>query len=89
MIKNFIEQVFQEVIEGLNADKEVISRYFSPSYIQYVDGHSLNYQEFVQHMIAQKSMLNYVKVTIERIVIADNKICTVHKVDAIKKVVPR
>lgn len=83
--KNFIEQVFKEVIEDLNANEEVISRYFSPSYIQHVDGHTLNYKEFVQHMMVQKTLLDSVKVTIERSVFEDGKFCTVHRVDAIKK----
>lgn len=83
--KNFIERVFKEVIEDLNADEKIISQYFSPHYIQYVDGHHLNYEDFVQHMVVQKSLLDSVKVCIEHCVIEGNAICTVHRVDAIKK----
>jgi len=83
--KNFIEKVFKEVIEDLNADEKVISDYFSTQYIQYVDGHCLNYEDFVQHMAIQKSLLDSVKVCIEHCVIEGNSICTVHRVDAIKK----
>lgn len=83
--KDFIEKIFKEVIEDLNADEQIISKYFSPLYIQYVDGHQLNYKDFIQHMIAQKSLLDSVKVCIEHCVIEGNAICTVHKVDAIKK----
>jgi limonene-1,2-epoxide hydrolase len=83
--KNFIEKVFKEVIEDLNANEEIISQYFSPHYIQHVDGHHLNYQDFVQHMVVQKSLLDSIKVCIEHCVIEGNAICTVHRVDAIKK----
>lgn len=83
--RNFIEKVFKEVIENLDADEETISEYFSPYYTQYVDGHKLNYEDFVQHMRLQKSLLTSAKITIEYCVIEGNAICTVHKVDAIKK----
>lgn len=82
--RNFIEKVFKEVIENLDADEKTISQYFSPYYTQYVDGHKLNYEEFVQHMMVQKSLLTSAKITIEHCVIEGNAICTVHKVDAIK-----
>lgn len=83
--KNFIERVFKEVIEDLNANEKTISQYFSPDYIQQVDGHRLNYEDFVQHMIVQKSLMNSIMVSIERCIIEGNAICTVHRVDAIKK----
>jgi hypothetical protein len=83
--RDFIERVFKEVIEDLNANEQIISQYFSPLYIQYVDGHELNYKDFVQHMIVQKSLLDSIEVCIDHCVIEGNAICTVHKVDAIKK----
>lgn len=83
--RNFIERVFKEVIEDLNANEEIISQYFSPHYIQHVDGHHLNYEDFVQHMVVQKSLLDSIKVCIEHCVIEGNVICTIHRVDAIKK----
>ena len=83
--RDFIERVFHEVIKDLKANEQTISQYFSPHYIQYVDGHQLNYNDFVQHMIVQKSLLDSVDVSIEHCVVEGNAICTVHKVDAIKK----
>lgn len=85
MSKEFIEKVFKEVLEDLNADEKIICRYFSPDYIQHVDGHRLNYKDFVDHMYVQKSLLDSIKVCIERCVVEANGICTVHRVDAIKK----
>lgn len=83
--KDFIETMFKEVIEDLHANEETISHYFSPSYIQYVDGYQLDYTDFVQHMIVQKSLLDSIKVWIEHCVIENDAICTVHKVEAVKK----
>lgn len=81
----FIEKVFKEVLEDLNADEKVISQYFSPNYIQHVDGHTLNYSDFVQHMKVQKTMLDSCKVSIQHYVREGNTLCTVHQVDAVKK----
>lgn len=83
--KNFIEKVFKEVIENLEADENTISQYFSPHYMQYVDGQQLNYEDFVQHMMVQKSLLISVKATIQQCVVEGNTLCTVHKIEAIKK----
>lgn len=80
-----IENVFKDVVENMHADEEVISQYFSPHYIQYVDGHILNYNEFVQHMRVQKTLLRSIKISLERYVESNNQICTVHRVDAVKK----
>lgn len=85
MDKSFIEQVFTDVIENLGADESIISEYFSPHYIQHVDGHTLHYEEFIQHMKVQKTLLDFVKVSILHCVIEGNKISTVHQVDAKKK----
>lgn len=82
---NFIKQVFKEVIENLDRDEKIISQYFSPHYIQFVDGHKLNYNDFVQHMLIQKTLLESATVFIEHCVSEGNKICTLHRVDAVKK----
>lgn len=41
-----------------HADEKVIFEYFSPQYIQHVDGHSLNFSEFIQHRLIKKLFLN-------------------------------
>ncbi len=85
MQSSFIQKVFKDVIEDMDADESVISQYFSPNYIQHVDGHTLNYTEFVEHMRVQKTVLESAQVSIERCIETENKICTVHRVDAVKK----
>lgn len=84
-MKDFIEKTFQDVIENMQADEEIISQYFSSDYIQYVDGHMLDYPGFIQHMKKQKTLINSAKVTIDHFVADANKICTVHRVDIQKK----
>lgn len=84
-MKDFIRKVFTDVIESARADEEVISTYFSPSYIQYVDGHALTYADFIQHMTVQKRSIKSAKVIVDHCIVEGNKICTVHRVDLIKK----
>jgi hypothetical protein len=84
-MENFIKKVFEDVIENMEADEAIISKYFSPAYIQYVDGHTLNYLDFVEHMKKQKNLVHSAKVTIDRCLIENERICTVHRVDLIKK----
>lgn len=81
----WIEQVLKDVVEDMQADEHVFSQYFSPSFIQHVDGQTSNYQGFVQHMLKQKSILKSAKLTVLHTLTEGNKICTVHKVDAVKK----
>jgi len=83
--KSYIEQVFKDVIDNLDADETVISQYFSPHYVQYVDGHVLDYKDFVQHMATQKSLISSAKTTIDHCLIEGDTICTVHRVEIIKK----
>lgn len=84
-MKSYIKKVFEDVIENMSADEKVISKYFSPNYIQCVDGHTLDYQDFIQHMKKQKNLINSAKVTIDHCVAEENRICTVHQVDVCKK----
>ena len=83
-LKSFIEKVFSEVVESRTASEAVISQYFSPHYIQHVDGTVMTYHDFVQHMITQKALLTSVRVFIERCVVEGNRICTIHIVHAVK-----
>lgn len=83
--RKFIENVFQEVIENPNINEEIISKYFSPSYIQCVDGHTLHYNDFVNHMLKQKTLIDSVKVYIDNYIENTHSICTIHRVEAKKK----
>lgn len=84
-MESFIKNVFRDVIEDMEADENVISEYFSRKYIQHVDGHTLDYQGFVEHMKKQKTLIHSAKVVIDRCLVDGNKLCTIHRVDMTKK----
>lgn len=83
--QQFIRQVFTDVVENMAANEETYSTYFSEKYIQHVDGKTLGYKEFVDHMKAQKAAMKSVEVSFEHIVAEGDKICTVHSVNGVKK----
>lgn len=83
--KEFINKVLKNVVEDMEADEEIISRYFSPSYVQYVDGRMLNYSDFVKYMQLQKTSLASASILIDHCIVDGNSICTVHRINALKK----
>ncbi len=82
--KKFIKEVFVNLIENRNADEETFAKYFSKEYIQYVDGKVLDYDHFVAHMKALASTIKSAKVTFKHIVAENDKITTIHRVNATK-----
>lgn len=83
--KAFIKEAFSEVFENMNSTEKMYAKYFSPNYVQYVDGKRLNYHDFVDHMKALKSTLKSAKITFKYMVVEGDKIATVHMAEGIKK----
>jgi ketosteroid isomerase-like protein len=84
-IKNFIKEVFANTIEDMTATEKIYEKYFSKDYIQYVDGKTLDYDDFIAHMKAQKNTLKSAKITFKYIIVEGDIVATVHKVNATKK----
>ncbi len=82
--KAFIKRMFREVIEQDEFDEQTVSRYFSPKYVQRVDGKTLDFHGFSDHLRALKGALTNVRVTFEQMVAEDNKVMEIHRVDADK-----
>lgn len=84
-LKFFLQKAFANTIENMSATDKDYATYFSPDYIQLVDGKELNYEKFVLHMKAQKAVMATVKVTFKHIVAEGDKVATVHIVEGHKK----
>jgi hypothetical protein len=82
--KDWIREIFANVVEDMKADELVISKYFDPEYVQHADGKRLDYDDFVAHMKCQKSVLQNVQVTFAHILADGNKIATSHVVKGVK-----
>ena len=77
-----IEMLFSEVIENLEFNEKVFAEFFSPDYIQHVDGKTLNYEALLKHMQVQKEALKEARVTLESFIEQGDKCSTIHRVDA-------
>jgi ketosteroid isomerase-like protein len=78
--KSLIRQMFRDVLEMDSWDEQVIDRYFSPSYVQHVDGKTLNFVGFRDHVRELKKVLTNLRFTIEHIVAEGNKVMEIHRV---------
>lgn len=79
-----VVQALQEIITNNTYDETIVIRYFSPDYIQYVDGKTIDYLHFIAHVKVLKQTL--AKASIKFIAIAENKetVFTHHHVIATK-----
>ncbi len=83
--RSFVHDVLRTVIEDMQVEDQTYETYFSKDYIQYVDGKTLNYTEFVNHMKAQKTILASASVSFRYIIVEGDTVATLHFVDALKR----
>ena len=83
--KAFIRQMFHDIIEQDEFDEQAVAQYFNPKYIQKVDGKTLDFAGFSDHLRAVKRAVTNVHVTFEQIVAEGNKVMEIHRVDADKR----
>lgn len=84
-IKQLVKNALIDIVEDMSATEETFAKYFSPDYIQHVDGKTLDYSMLIKHMRAQKAALQSAKITFKYLIAEGNKVSSVHVVDAIKK----
>jgi len=83
--KKFIQEVFKQVFETSGVSEKVIAQYFSSNYQQWVDGHKLNYDDFIAHIKAQQSRVARVSIHFKSLVAEGNKVASIHLIDAVTK----
>ncbi len=83
--KKLIEQMFRDMFESDSVDQRVIDRYFSPSYVQHVDGKTLNFNAFVDHVRELKRTVAKLEVTFEEMLAETNKVMEIHRVRGEKR----
>ena len=83
--KAFIRAMFRDVIERDGFDEQAVGRYFSPKYVQKVDGKTLDFAGFCDHLRALKGAVMNVRVGFEQMVAEGNKVMEIHHVDADKR----
>ena len=85
MNKQIIRSVFKEVLENPILDMESISDYFSVEYVQYVDGKTMHYDDFLKHISLLKTKVESMSILINSIVAEEHIVFTNHTVSSILK----
>lgn len=83
-LKKIIENSFK-VVTDMTATDEDYAQYISKDYVQYVDGETLNYEGFIDHMKAIKKSVKSIKILFHDMIVEGNKVATRHTAYAIKK----
>ncbi len=83
--KVLIRQMFRDVLEMDSWDERVIDRYFSPAYVQHVDGKTLNFTAFRDHVRELKKILTNLRFTVEHMVAEGDKVMEIHRVEGKKR----
>lgn len=83
--KAALRTMFTEVFEASELDEDAVADHFSPSYVQEVDGRTLDYAGFIEHLRTLKREVERTSIEIERLVAEDDAVCSVHRVSATKR----
>lgn len=83
--KAIIRNLFRDVLESSEVEISVIEKYIDPAYIQKVDGVTLDYHGFIEHMKKQKQVIDAMSVTFISMVEESDTVFTNHIVVAKKK----
>lgn len=83
-LKKKIKDLFHDIYaEG--DFKQIVRENFSEDYVQHVDGKTLGLEEFIQHIEAQKKIVDKVEFYFEHLVQEGNKLFSIHIVTVDKK----
>ena len=83
--KSLIRHMFRDVLEMDSWDEALIDRYFSPKYVQHVDGKTLDFAAFRDHIRELKKVLTNLRFTIEHMVAEGGKVMEIHRVEGKKR----
>ncbi|UXY11534.1 nuclear transport factor 2 family protein [Kosakonia sp. ML.JS2a] len=80
-----VTQALQAIVCNPEHDEAKIREFFSPQYRQYVDGESLDFRGFVEHMAKLKQLAESIEVTMVAIAGQHQDVLTHHHVAVSKK----
>ena len=83
--KTRLKKAFAAVFEAPDFNIEVIKKYFHLNYVQYVDGKTLNFEQFIKHIEMLKAFIADIKIKFVHLVAEGNVVCSVHYAEGIKK----
>ncbi|HJO94793.1 MAG TPA: hypothetical protein QF753_15450 [Victivallales bacterium] len=84
MLKDILKSLFKNVYQPQVAPEKYIQKFVSTDYIQIVDGHQINYSDFVSHIIKQRQIIKDVFFNFIYLVEEDDCVASLHRVHATK-----
>ncbi len=79
-LKSLLENIYQPQVDP----EEYIQKFVSTDYIQIVDGHHINYSDFIAHIIKQRQVIKDVSFDFLYLVEENNCVASLHRVHATK-----
>jgi hypothetical protein len=83
--KSQVRNIFTAIFENPEYDEAAIHQYFSEDYIQHVDGNTLHFEQFKQHIKVLKEAVAAISITFQTIIQENNIVFTNHLVTATTK----
>ena len=83
--KSRLKEVFSEVLESPVYNEDLVKKYFSQNYIQHVDGKTLYFEGFIQHMKVLKKDKPDIQIDIKMLVQEGSTVFSNHLVNVITK----
>lgn len=81
--KTVIRQIFRDIIEAPVYNEKAIYSYFDAGYIQEVDHQKLDFDQFCQHIKAQKKRVQSIRVDFRTLISENDIVFSNHWVDVI------
>jgi hypothetical protein len=76
--KKLIKDVFLHIFESPGYDEALIDKYFSPHYVQHVDGKTLKFEGFKQHIKVVKDAMASVSIQFKTLIQDDHIVFSNH-----------
>ncbi|OQY11679.1 MAG: hypothetical protein B6I31_04450 [Desulfobacteraceae bacterium 4572_19] len=79
-LKSLLENIYQPQVDP----EEYIQKFVSTDYIQIVDGHHINYSDFIAHIIKQRQVIKDVSFDFRYLIEENNYVASLHRIHATK-----
>lgn len=76
--KDLLRKTFHCIFEAPDFNEDVIAQFFHQNYTQHVNGKTLDYQDFVKHIITLRNTLYDMKITFLHLIGEGNAVSSVH-----------
>lgn len=83
--KNLLKEMFQQVFTYPDNLEDLINHYVHPDYRQYVDDKVLTREGLLNHLLAQKDIIEQVDFDYAQLIEEGNTVASIHYVEAKKK----